>query len=55
MDGREICRRNQADTDRLDESDVPRVLMLTACDSLENRVAGLDDGLDACSLPNPEM
>ncbi len=46
IDGREICRRINSDTDRLDDSDSPRVLMLTARDSLADRVAGLDDGAD---------
>ena len=46
IDGREVCRQIHADTDRLDESDVPRVLMITARDSLDDRVAGLDDGAD---------
>ncbi len=46
IDGREVCRRIQADTLRVDDSDVPRVLMLTARDSLADRVAGLDDGAD---------
>jgi len=46
MDGREVCRRIQADTSRLDESDPPRILMVTARDSLADRVAGLDDGAD---------
>ena len=42
MDGREVCRRL-----RDDPPDVPpRVLMLTARDSIEERVAGLDDGAD---------
>lgn len=43
MDGRDVCRALRsgelADTDA-------RVLMLTARDSLEERVAGLDDGAD---------
>ena len=43
VDGLEVCRHIRADT-RLDPS--PRVLMLTARDSLEDRVAGLDDGAD---------
>ncbi len=43
VDGREVCRRVRAD-DTLDPQ--PRVLMLTARDSLEDRVAGLDDGAD---------
>ena len=43
IDGREVCRRLRADPD-LDPQ--PRVLMLTARDALEDRVAGLDDGAD---------
>jgi len=46
IDGREVCRRIHADPVRRDESDTPRVLMLTARDSLADRVAGLDDGAD---------
>jgi DNA-binding response OmpR family regulator len=46
IDGREVCRQIHTDTSRVDESDVPRVLMLTARDSLDDRVAGLDDGAD---------
>jgi DNA-binding response OmpR family regulator len=42
-DGREVCRRIRA-TDGPGEQ--PRVLMLTARDSLDDRVAGLDDGAD---------
>lgn len=41
-DGREVCRRLRAEA--LDPQ--PRVLMLTARDSLDDRVAGLDDGAD---------
>jgi DNA-binding response OmpR family regulator len=41
-DGREVCRRLRAEA--LDPQ--PRVLMLTARDSLEDRAAGLDDGAD---------
>jgi DNA-binding response OmpR family regulator len=41
--GREVCRRIR--TDPL-PGPPPRVLMLTARDSLEDRVAGLDDGAD---------
>jgi len=41
--GREVCRRIR--TDEL-AGPPPRVLMLTARDSLEDRVAGLDDGAD---------
>jgi DNA-binding response OmpR family regulator len=43
IDGREVCRRLRADAS-LDPP--PRVLMLTARDSLADRVAGLDDGAD---------
>ena len=46
IDGREVCRRIQAGGERLDESDTPRVIMLTARDALADRVAGLDDGAD---------
>ncbi len=41
-DGREVCRRIRA----TDLDPQPRVLMLTARDSLDDRVAGLDDGAD---------
>ncbi len=44
MDGREVCRRIR-DGEALDGLE-PKVLMLTARDSLEERVAGLDDGAD---------
>lgn len=40
-DGREVCR-----TIRTDHDHQPRVLMLTARDDIEERVAGLDDGAD---------
>lgn len=42
-DGREVCRRIRADA-ALEVQ--PRVLFLTARDSLDDRVAGLDDGAD---------
>jgi DNA-binding response OmpR family regulator len=42
-DGREVCRVLRADTTLETQ---PRVLMLTARDALEDRVAGLDDGAD---------
>lgn len=42
-DGREVCRRIRTDA-ALEVQ--PRVLMLTARDALEDRVAGLDDGAD---------
>jgi DNA-binding response OmpR family regulator len=43
VDGREVCRRIRDDVTL---TPPPRVLMLTARDSLEDRVAGLDDGAD---------
>lgn len=46
MDGREVCRRIQDGDARIDDSDPPRIIMLTARDSLADRVAGLDDGAD---------
>jgi DNA-binding response OmpR family regulator len=46
MDGLEVCRRLHDGHRQIDETDVPRVLMLTARDSLEDRVTGLDDGAD---------
>lgn len=42
MDGREVCRRLREDP----PEEPPRILMLTARDSVEERVAGLDDGAD---------
>ena len=42
VDGREVCRRLREPS----VSRQPRILMLTARDSLEDRVAGLDDGAD---------
>jgi len=42
MDGLELCRRVRSET--LDVQ--PRILMLTARDALEDRVAGLDEGAD---------
>lgn len=41
IDGREVCRRVRAEADPQ-----PRILMLTARDGLDDRVAGLDDGAD---------
>lgn len=41
IDGREVCRRIRAEVDPQ-----PRILMLTARDGLEDRVAGLDEGAD---------
>ncbi len=42
MDGREVSRRLRDDP----PAEPPRILMLTARDSVEERVAGLDDGAD---------
>jgi DNA-binding response OmpR family regulator len=44
MDGLEVCRSIRAGDGLPGEG--PRVLMLTARDSLDDRVAGLDDGAD---------
>jgi len=46
--GREVCRRIRDDDLRGGDASgpPPRVLMLTARDALEDRVAGLDDGAD---------
>jgi DNA-binding response OmpR family regulator len=46
IDGMEVCRRIRSEASRVDDSDPPRVLMLTARDSLADRVAGLDGGAD---------
>ncbi|MDH3679056.1 MAG: response regulator transcription factor [Acidimicrobiia bacterium] len=43
IDGREICRLVRTD-DRFDPA--TRILMLTARDDIDDRVAGLDDGAD---------
>lgn len=43
VDGREVCRQVRNDPLIAPQ---PRILMLTARDSLEDRVAGLDDGAD---------
>jgi DNA-binding response OmpR family regulator len=45
VDGREVCRRLRAMPVPVDTA-APRVLMLTARDTLEDRVGGLDDGAD---------
>ena len=42
-DGREVCRQVRADRTVMVQ---PRILMLTAHDGLDDRVAGLDDGAD---------
>lgn len=41
IDGREVCRRIRSELESQ-----PRILMLTARDGLEDRVAGLDEGAD---------
>lgn len=43
VDGREVCRRLR---DPARGGHRPRILMLTARDSLEDRIGGLDDGAD---------
>ena len=45
-DGRDVCRHLHGAHDQIDGTDRPRVIMLTARDALEDRVAGLDDGAD---------
>jgi DNA-binding response OmpR family regulator len=45
VDGREVCRRIR-DGSAVPDDNTPRVLMLTARDRLEDRIAGLDDGAD---------
>jgi len=47
-DGIELCRRIRTDPAYRpgEEAEVPRVLMLTARDAVEDRVAGLDEGAD---------
>jgi len=43
IDGREVCRRIRAEPPH---DEPPRILMLTARDEIQDRVAGLDDGAD---------
>jgi len=43
MDGRAVCRAIRADDIHPEQ---PRILMLTARDEVQDRVAGLDDGAD---------
>jgi len=45
-DGRDLCRKLRAGEVGLADATAPRVLMLTARDSLDDRVGGLDDGAD---------
>jgi DNA-binding response OmpR family regulator len=44
-DGRELCRAVRA-AERRDGAAPPRIVMLTARDTLDDRVGGLDDGAD---------
>ena len=44
IDGLEVCRRLRDDPP--EEGDPPRVLMLTARDSIDDRIEGLDHGAD---------
>jgi CheY-like chemotaxis protein len=46
MDGLAVCRAIRSDGVRIDETDPPRVLMLTARDALADRVSGLDQADD---------
>ncbi len=46
IDGREVCRQLRSGDVMHDGSPGPKVLMLTARDTLDDRVAGLDDGAD---------
>ncbi|MEE9415796.1 MAG: response regulator transcription factor, partial [Acidimicrobiales bacterium] len=43
LDGLEVCRRVRAADDLLQQ---PRILMLTARDSVDDRITGLDQGAD---------
>ncbi len=45
LDGREICRRLRR-AERIDGEPPPRILMVTARDAVDDRIAGLDDGAD---------
>jgi DNA-binding response OmpR family regulator len=45
-DGREVCREIRSGELTVPGAAPPRVLMLTARDSLDDRVGGLDDGAD---------
>ena len=45
-DGRELCRQLRAGALTPPDAMAPRILMLTARDGLDDRVAGLDDGAD---------
>lgn len=45
-DGRDVCRELRRGAFQFEDATPPRVLMLTARDALDDRVAGLDDGAD---------
>jgi DNA-binding response OmpR family regulator len=45
LDGRELCRALR-DAERRDGAPAPRILMVTARDGVDSRIAGLDDGAD---------
>jgi DNA-binding response OmpR family regulator len=45
LDGREVCRAIRT-AQRGDGAPPPRIIMLTARDTLDDRIAGLDDGAD---------
>lgn len=45
MDGRAVCRRLRG-SERHDGASPPRILMLTARDTVDDRIAGLDEGAD---------
>jgi len=44
MDGLEVCRRLREDV--IDDEEPSRILMLTARDGIDDRIAGLDQGAD---------
>jgi DNA-binding response OmpR family regulator len=46
MDGREICRAIRDGSAAVPGAPAPRILMITARNALDDRVAGLDDGAD---------
>ncbi|MFI5225624.1 MAG: response regulator transcription factor [Candidatus Limnocylindrales bacterium] len=46
MDGREVCRAIRDGSAAVPGAPAPRILMITARNALDDRVAGLDDGAD---------
>ena len=46
MDGREVCRAIRDGSAAIPGAPAPRILMITARNALDDRVAGLDDGAD---------